>query len=53
MMPESSYYQQQYMDEAVGLPGNVPVVTWGAWDARSKWRGRSYVELLREFAGMP
>lgn len=46
-------YKQIDLDEAVGLLGNVPVVTWGAWDARSKWRGRSYVELLREFAGMP
>lgn len=45
-------YKQIDLDEASGLLGNVPVVTWGAWDARSKWRGRSYVELLREFAGM-
>lgn len=46
-------YKQIDLDEASGLLGNVPVVTWGAWDTRSKWRGRSYVELLREFAGMP
>jgi hypothetical protein len=46
-------YRQIDLDEASGLLGNVHVVTWGAWDARSKWRGRSYVDLLREFAGMP
>ena len=46
-------YRQIDLDEARALVGNVPVVTWGAWDARSKWRPRSYVELLREFAGMP
>lgn len=46
-------YKQIDMDEARALVGNVPVVTWGAWDAVSKWRARSYVELLREFAGMP
>ena len=46
-------YRQIDLDEARALVGNVPVVTWGAWDAVSKWRGRSYVELLREFAGMP
>lgn len=46
-------YRQIDMDEARALVGNVPVVTWGAWDARSKWQGRSYVDLLREFAGMP
>lgn len=46
-------YRQIDMDEARALVGNIPVVTWGAWDARSKWRPRSYVELLREFAGMP
>lgn len=46
-------YKQVDLEEAAGLLGNVPVVTWGAWDAVSKWRGRSYVDLLREFAGMP
>lgn len=46
-------YRQIDMDEARALVGNIPVVTWGAWDAVSKWRARSYVELLREFAGMP
>lgn len=46
-------YRQIDLDEARALVGNVPVVTWGAWDAVSKWRARSYVELLREFAGMP
>lgn len=46
-------YKQIDLDEARALVGNVPVVTWGAWDAVSKWRARSYVELLREFAGMP
>ena len=46
-------YRQIDMDEARALVGNIPVVTWGAWDARSKWRGRSYVDLLREYAGMP
>lgn len=46
-------YRQIDMDEARALVGNIPVVTWGAWDARSKWQGRSYVDLLREFAGMP
>lgn len=46
-------YRQIDLGEAAGLLGNVPVVTWGAWDAVSKWRGRSYVDLLREFAGMP
>ena len=46
-------YRQIDMDEARALVGTIPVVTWGAWDAVSKWRGRSYVELLREFAGMP
>lgn len=46
-------YKQIDMDEASALVGNVPVVTWGAWDTASKWRARSYVELLREFAGMP
>lgn len=46
-------YKQIDMDEARALVGTIPVVTWGAWDAASKWRGRSYVELLREFAGMP
>lgn len=46
-------YKQIDLDEARALVGTIPVVTWGAWDARSKWRGRSYVELLREFAGMP
>lgn len=46
-------YKQVDLGEAAGLLGNVPVVTWGAWDAISKWRGRSYVDLLREFAGMP
>lgn len=46
-------YRQIDLGEASGLLGNVPVVTWGAWDARSKWRSRSYVDLLREFAGMP
>ncbi len=46
-------YKQIDLEEAAGLLGNVPVVTWGAWDAASKWRGRSYVELLREFSGMP
>lgn len=46
-------YKQIDLDEASGLLGNVPVVTWGAWDAVSKWRGRSYVDLLREYAGMP
>ena len=45
-------YRQIDMDEARALVGNIPVVTWGAWDARSKWQGRSYVDLLREFAGM-
>jgi len=40
-------------DEARALVGTIPVVTWGVWDAASKWRGRSYVDLLREFAGMP
>lgn len=46
-------YRQIDMDEARALVGTIPVVTWGAWDAVSKWRPRSYVELLREFAGMP
>lgn len=46
-------YRQIDLSEAAGLIGDVPVVTWGAWDAVSKWRGRSYVDLLREFAGMP
>ena len=46
-------YKQVDMDEARALVGAIPVVTWGVWDAASKWRGRSYVELLREFAGMP
>lgn len=46
-------YKQIDLDEARALVGTVPVVTWGAWAAASKWRGRSYVELLREFAGMP
>lgn len=46
-------YKQIDTDEARALVGTIPVVTWGAWDARSKWRGRSYVDLLREFAGMP
>ena len=46
-------YRQIDMDEARALVGNIPVVTWGAWDSRSKWQGRSYVDLLREFAGMP
>ena len=46
-------YKQVDMDEARALVGTIPVVTWGVWDAASKWRGRSYVELLREFAGMP
>lgn len=46
-------YKQIDLDEARALVGTIPVVTWGAWDAVSKWRGRSYVELLREFAGMP
>lgn len=46
-------YRQIDLREAAALLGNIPVVTWGAWDAVSKWRGRSYVELLREFAGMP
>lgn len=46
-------YKQIDLDEARALVGTVPVVTWGAWDAASKWRARSYVELLREFAGMP
>lgn len=46
-------YKQIDMDEARALVGTIPVVTWGAWDAASKWRSRSYVELLREFAGMP
>lgn len=46
-------YRQIDLGEASGLLGNVPVVTWGAWAARSKWQGRSYVDLLREFAGMP
>lgn len=46
-------YKQIDLDEARALVGNVPVVTWGAWDTASKWRARSYVELLREFAGMP
>lgn len=46
-------YRQIDLDEARALVGNIPVVTWGAWDARSKWQGRSYVDLLREFAGMP
>lgn len=45
-------YRQIDMAEARTLVGNIPVVTWGAWDARSKWQGRSYVDLLREFAGM-
>ena len=46
-------YKQIDLDEARALVGTIPVVTWGAWDAVSKWRARSYVELLREFAGMP
>lgn len=46
-------YKQIDTDEARALVGTIPVVTWGAWDAASKWRGRSYVDLLREFAGMP
>lgn len=46
-------YRQIDLREAAALLGNIPVVTWGAWDAASKWRPRSYVELLREFAGMP
>jgi hypothetical protein len=46
-------YKQIDLDEARALVGTIPVVTWGAWDAVSKWRGRSYVDLLREFAGMP
>lgn len=46
-------YKQIDLDEARALVGTIPVVTWGAWDAASKWRARSYVELLREFAGMP
>lgn len=46
-------YRQIDLGEASGLLGIVPVVTWGAWAARSKWQGRSYVDLLREFAGMP
>lgn len=46
-------YKQIDLGEARALVGNVPVVTWGAWDTASKWRARSYVELLREFAGMP
>lgn len=46
-------YKQIDLEEAAGLLGNVPVVTWGAWDAVSKWQGRSYVDLLRQFAGMP
>lgn len=46
-------YKQVDLEEAAGLLGNVPVVTWGVWDAASKWRGRSYVDLLREYAGMP
>lgn len=46
-------YKQINTDEARALVGTIPVVTWGAWDAASKWRGRSYVDLLREFAGMP
>lgn len=46
-------YRQIDLDEARALVGTIPVVTWGAWDARSKWQGRKYVDLLREFAGMP
>lgn len=46
-------YRQIDLDEARTLVGNIPVVTWGAWDARSKWHGRSYADILREFAGMP
>lgn len=46
-------YKQIDMDEARALVGTIPVVTWGTWDAASKWRGRSYVDLLREYAGMP
>ncbi len=46
-------YRQIDLDEARALVGSIPVVTWGVWDAASKWRARSYVELLREFAGMP
>ena len=46
-------YKQIDTDEARTLVGTIPVVTWGTWDAVSKWRGRSYVDLLREFAGMP
>ena len=46
-------YKQIDTDEARALVGTIPVVTWGAWDAVSKWRGRSYVDLLREYAGMP
>lgn len=46
-------YKQVDMDEARALVGTIPVVTWGVWDAASKWRGRSYVDLLREYAGMP
>ena len=46
-------YRQIDMAEARALVGSIPVVTWGAWDARSKWQGRSYVDLLRDFAGMP
>lgn len=46
-------YRQIDMDEARTLVGNIPVATWGAWDARSKWQGRSYADILREFAGMP
>ena len=46
-------YKQIDLDEAAGLLGNIPVVTWGTWDARSKWQGRKYVDLLREYAGMP
>lgn len=43
----------EYAGYQNGNPFNTPVVTWGAWDAVSTWRARSYVELLREFAGMP
>lgn len=46
-------YKQIDTDEARALVGTIPVVTWGTWDAASKWRGRSYVDLLREYAGMP